>query len=170
MAARTSIRGLIHAFLEERRPARIGANEWESLIARVAHGVGDARRINPRYVLEVLHETELEIDRSLGGLPRDLRGRVHSKNAEVAAESLLAMCAEYAQAREAGDRARAEDVRRAVRQAKDRVRLTLRRKNLRDDTRREKQELLEWFLVWLENPGVFPAWLAVRRSRSPQPL
>ena len=169
MASRTSIRGLILAFLEERQPARIGPPEWEALLAYVARGAGDARRVNPRYVLEVLHETETEVDRSLGGLPLDLRGRVHSGSPDAAAESLLAMSTEYAQARNAKDAVRAEDVRRAVRQAKDRLRLTLRRKNLREETRGEKQELLEWFLVWLENPGVFPAWLEAKRTRPEEP-
>jgi hypothetical protein len=86
-----------------------------------------------------------------------------------AAESLLAMSGEYAKARASGDLARVEDVRRAVRQAKDRLRLTLRRRNLRDDTRAVKQEVLEWFLVWLENPAVFPAWLEVRLGRRDGP-
>ncbi|MEZ5397126.1 MAG: hypothetical protein R2724_30710 [Bryobacterales bacterium] len=30
------------------------------------------------YLLDVLHQTEVEVDRSLGGLPLDLRGQVHS--------------------------------------------------------------------------------------------
>lgn len=169
MAVRTSIRARIHAFLEELEPRRIGPAEWDALLARLTRSVGDASRVNPRYVLDVLHETNVEVDRSLGGLPVDLRGRVHTSTPESAAECLLAVSAEYARAREAGDAVRAEDVRRAVRQAKDRLRLTLRRKNLREETRREKQELLEWFLVWLENPGVFPVWLEAKRGRSTGP-
>jgi hypothetical protein len=165
MAPRRSIRGLIRQFLEERRPDRIGRVEWDAIVLQITREIGDARKVHPRYVLDVLHETDLEVDRSLGGLPLDLRGRVHSRDAEAAAESLLAMSTEYAQARAAGDALRAEDVRRAVRQAKDRLRLIVRRRNLREETRAEKQELLEWFLVWLENPSIFPPWLEVRRGR-----
>jgi hypothetical protein len=161
MAARASIRGLIAEFLESRQPERIGPAEWDALLAFVAKEIGDARRVRPRYVLDVLHEGPTEVDRSLGGLPVDLRGRVHTGDAEAAAASLLAMSGEYGLA---GDAVRAEDVRRAVRQAKDRLRLTLQRKNLKQDTRVGKQELLGWFLVWLENPLVFPAWLEVRRK------
>ena len=169
MAARTSIREQIHAFLETLERRRVGPAEWDALLSRLTRAVGDAGRVNPRYVLEVLHQTDVEVDRTLGGLPLDLRGRVHTRSPEAAAESLLFASAEYTRAREARDAARAEDVRRAVRQAKDRLRLTLRRRNLREDTRREKQELLEWFLVWLENPGVFPAWLEAKRRRLTAP-
>ncbi len=165
MAARASVRELVQAFLNERRPARIGREEWSALEARLAGGGGQRRPVSARRILEVLHETDLEIDRALGGLPPDLRDRVRTRTPEAAAESLLAMSTEYAHARAAGDAVRAEDVRRAVRQAKDRLRLTFGRKNLREETRRQKGELLEWFLVWLENPGVFPAWLSAKRGR-----
>ena len=169
MAPQASIRGLVGQFLDERKPARIASVEWEALMTWLGREVKGARRVNPRYILELLHETGIEVERSLGGLPLDLRGRVHSKDAEAAAESLLAMSAEYARARAAGDGARAEDVRRAVRQAKDRLRFTLGRKNVRPETRAAKQQLLEWFLIWLENPLVFPAWLEVRRVQSEGP-
>ncbi len=164
MGARASIRGLTDEFLEKSKPARIGPAEWEALVTHVTRGVGDARRVNRSYLLDVLHSTEIEVDRALGGLPLDLRGRVHGRDADVAAESLLAMSKEYTLARGAGDAERAEDVRRAVRQAKDRLKLTLRRTNLRESTRASKEDLLGWFLVWLENPVVFPAWLGVRRG------
>ena len=169
MAARTSIRALILAFVDELEPRRVGPAQWEALLARLTKALGDARHVNPRYVLDVLHETDAEVDRSLGGLPLDLRGCVHISTPEAAAESLLAMSGEYAQARQFGDAVRAEDVRRAVRQAKDRLRTTLKRKNLREDTRLRKQELLAWFLVWLENPGVFPAWLEAKLGPPPGP-
>lgn len=165
MAAGTSIRRLIRQFLEERRPERIGPHEWDELVRHVSRAVGDARKVHARYVLDVLHETDVGVDRSLGGLPLDLRGRVHGRDPDAAADSLLAMSSEYVRARASGDAARAEDVRQAVRQAKDRLRLTLMRRNLREETRAEKREILEWFLVWLENPAILPAWLEVRRGR-----
>ena len=107
MAARTSIRGLIRQYLDERRPERIGRAEWDALLARVIRDIGDARKVRARYVLDVLHETDVEIDRALGGLPLDLRERVRSRNAQAAAESLLAMASEYSQARAADDAVRA---------------------------------------------------------------
>lgn len=159
------MRALVQQFLAERAAARVGQREWDELLALLARQAGDVRRVSPRVVLDLLHQTGVEVDRVLGGLPKDLRGRVPAAPPQAVADALLEMSAEYAKARSARDEVRAEDVRRAVRQAKDRLRLTLRRRNLRDDTRAVKQETLEWFLVWLENPGVFPAWLEARLSR-----
>ncbi|MEZ5366723.1 MAG: hypothetical protein R2748_31380 [Bryobacterales bacterium] len=161
-----SIRALVDEFLANLPAPRVGPAEWDDLVATLTRTLGDARRINQAYLLDLLHQTEVEVDRSLGGLPLDLRGQVHSNTPDAAAESLIAMSAAYAKARQAGDAVRAEDVRRAVRQAKDRLRLTMRRKNLRPETRAEKESLLQWFLVWLENPLVFPAWLGARDSRN----
>ena len=163
------MRALVEQFLAERSISLVRQEEWDELTARLVRQVGDARRVSSQVVLGLLHQSDVDVDRALGGLPRDLRGRVRAGRPDETAESLLAMSAEYAKARAAGDAVRAEDVRRAVRQAKDRLRQTLRRRNLRDGTRAVKQEELEWFLVWLENPSVFPAWLEVRLNRRPEP-
>jgi hypothetical protein len=35
-----------------------------------------------------------------------------------------------------------------------------------DDSRRAlKSEMVEWMLVWLSDPAIFPSWAAVRRER-----
>ncbi|MCB1019580.1 MAG: hypothetical protein KDC27_06605 [Acidobacteria bacterium] len=161
-----TIRALVNEFLANLPAPHVGPREWDALLATLTRTLGDARRINPAYVLDLLHQTQVEVDRSLGGLPLDLRGQVHASSPEAAAESLLAMSAAYAKARQSADVVRAEDIRRAVRQAKDRLRLTLRRTNLRPETRQAKEALLEWFLVWLENPLVFPAWLDAQHTRT----
>ena len=159
------MRALVQQFLAERNVTRVGRPEWDELFSMLVRQLGDSRRVSPRLVLDLLHQTDVEVDRDLGGLPKDLRGRVAASGSDEAGASLLEMSVEYAKACASGDLARAEDVRRAVRQAKDRLRLTLRRRNLRDDTRTVKQEMLEWFLVWLENPAVFPPWLELRLGR-----
>ena len=28
-----------------------------------------------------------------------------------------------------------------------------------------KEEMIQWMLVWLENPGVFPAWIKLRKQK-----
>ncbi len=66
----------------------------------------------------------------------------------------------------AEDAVRAEDVRRAVRNAKDRLKLILRR-NLAPEKRRVKEEILRWMLAWLENPQVFETWVALRIAALP---
>jgi ATP/maltotriose-dependent transcriptional regulator MalT len=46
--------------------------------------------------------------------------------------------------------------------AKDRARLISQRPGVEESKRRMKAEMLEWMLVWLGDPSMFPAWVDVR--------
>jgi hypothetical protein len=61
------------------------------------------------------------------------------------------------QAYQDGDAAVRRNVRAMVITAKDHAKLAARRKP-------EKIEMVEWMLVWLENPPVFETWLRLRLS------
>jgi hypothetical protein len=63
------------------------------------------------------------------------------------------------------DPARAGACRRAVIQAKDRARLVARNPNVDPEKRRQKEEMVEWLLVWLENPGIFATWAGLRKQK-----
>jgi hypothetical protein len=45
--------------------------------------------------------------------------------------------------------------------AKDHARLAMRKTN--EEKRALKEEMILWMLTWLENPGVFPIWVALRK-------
>jgi hypothetical protein len=162
-ARQPSIKALVLAYLEANKPAMIDPAEMAAIHGHVTAQSQRGKPVSRRYLLEILSSTDVGIARSLGGLPVDLRHRVHSHDQQTAAASLLDMQNEYEAAREKNDRVRAGDCRRAVMQAKDRLKLVLRRRNLAPERRAEKQEVLEWFLVWLENPSVFEQWLQARR-------
>jgi hypothetical protein len=49
--------------------------------------------------------------------------------------------------------------------AKDRARLAARSPGVEESKRRMKAEMLEWMLVWLDDPAIFPAWVTLRRPR-----
>jgi hypothetical protein len=70
--------------------------------------------------------------------------------------SLLDLYAEYEQAE--GDKLRQRACRRLVIEAKDHARFALRRGHP------EKEEMILWMLTWLENPGVFAAWVELRKQ------
>jgi hypothetical protein len=73
-------------------------------------------------------------------------------------QSLREMLLVYEEASATGDRERARYCRRQVIAAKDRAKFAAKKKP-------EKAEMAEWMLVWLENPGVFPAWVEARKKR-----
>ncbi len=162
----SGIKRLVHEYLTENRPASIDEAELEGLLRFLRSRLGAERKLSPSYILRILSDAGVEIARSLGGVPVDLRGRVHFRDSEAAASSLLDLAREYALAREKGDGLRQQDCRCVVRHAKDRLKLHLGRRELSDEQRAEKQELLEWFLVWLETPELFPQWLELRRAAS----
>jgi hypothetical protein len=71
----------------------------------------------------------------------------------------------YTRARETGDLARAQLCRNAVIQAKDHARLAARSPKTAPEKKAHKEEMIEWMLVWLENPGVFPLWVKLRKQK-----
>ena len=78
--------------------------------------------------------------------------------------SLIELQAVYAAAIADRDRARAKVCRRVVIEAKDRARLIARNPRVDAEKRKQKEEMVEWILVWLENPGIFEAWAELRRQ------
>jgi hypothetical protein len=47
--------------------------------------------------------------------------------------------------------------------AKDRARWASRSPRVEESRRRMKAEMVEWMLVWLDDPAIFPAWVPLRR-------
>ena len=162
--AAPGIKSCVLEYLERHSPACVDETELDRLVRFVRARLDSPRRLSASYLLRVLSVAGVEIARSLGGLPVDLRGRVHFHDPEAAASSLLDMAREYRDARQTSDRLRRDDCRRAVRQAKDCLKLHLRRRGLSEPQRAEKEELLAWFLVWLETPELFPQWLKLRQA------
>ena len=163
MNPRTSVKSLIEAWLETERPVRIGPDEFTRLQREISARLGPNRRLAPRYLIEVL--LLMEVDRAVGGIPVDLRGRVGFSDERETRTSLLEMAAEHVAAQQAGREGRMQDCRQAVLLAKDRLKVILANKNLDEQKRRDKEEFLNWFIVWLENPSVFPEWLELRRKQ-----
>jgi hypothetical protein len=140
----------LEEFLRERQPETIGEEQWRELTALLAP-------ISESYLRELLHAAGLEI-------AQPFRGARLSSFEELEA-SLLDMEKEYAKAVAGGDRARATACRRAVIQAKDRARLISRNPKVDQEKRKQKEEMVEWMLVWLENPGIFATWVALYNSK-----
>ena len=149
MASRSkSKKQRLEEFLRERQPAAIAEEQWLELVALLAP-------ISDSYLRELINSTGLEV-------AQPFRGAGLGSFEELEA-SLRDMHTEYERAIAAGDRTRATACRRAVIQAKDRARLISRNPKVDAEKRRQKEEMVEWMLVWLENPGVFSTWAALKR-------
>ncbi|MBI2686433.1 MAG: hypothetical protein HYX27_08965 [Acidobacteria bacterium] len=73
-------------------------------------------------------------------------------------DTLLDLAAVY----EGGDAETRKIVRRIVITAKDHAKLASRNERVAAEKRELKREMADWMLTWLENPSVFPLWVALR--------
>lgn len=150
MAARSnSKKRRLEDYLREQQPAAISEERWRELAALLAP-------ISESYLRDLLQATGIPIAQPMGG--------VRQGSFEDLEASLLELENEYAMAVAQGDRKRATACRRAVIQAKDRARLISRSEKVDAEKRRQKAEMTEWMLVWLENPGIFAAWVTLRKK------
>jgi hypothetical protein len=128
-------------WLEERRPARIGEAEFAELARALAP-------ISESYLRKLVRQSDVPLDPMIAG--------VRQGNFDELEESLRLLLDEY----ERGGATRQRDVRKLVITAKDHARLAARNATRRD----EKEEMILWLTTWLENPPLFPAWVAIRRG------
>jgi hypothetical protein len=128
-------------YLETARPAAITEALWRELLERLTG-------ISENYLRQLLWATGLPFERPFAGI------RQHTL--EELEESLKGMGRIYAEAMAAGERERARYCRRLVIGARARAKFAAGKK-------KEKAEMAEWMLVWLEDPSLFESWVEVRK-------
>lgn len=143
-----SIKQRLREYLETRKPHRINELIWQEVLVHLAP-------VSESYLRDLLRDTELPFDQPYAGV------RQHTL-AELE-ESLREMLAVYTESLAEGNRDRARYCRRQVIAAKDRARFLSHGPRLSEERRALKEEMVQWMLVWLENPEVFPAWVEARK-------
>lgn len=144
-----------HAELDQwiasRHPSRIGPAEWDEVRTAL-------EPVSPSYLRRLLRdladETGLELDPAVEG--------VRQQDFPTLKRSLIGLTETY----QASSKSRRQHIRALVIEAKDHARLAGRS----PDKTATKKEMVLWMLTWLENPPLFPDWVAVRdRVRDPHP-
>jgi hypothetical protein len=148
-ATTSSIKQRLRQYLAAAPPPAITEAVWRDLLARFAP-------VSESYLRELLRGTTLPFDQPYAGIRQHTLGELE--------QSLHDMLAVYVQAVAAGDRDRARYCRRQVIAAKDRARFLARNPRTHPEKRAQKEEMFLWMLTWLENPEVFPAWVAARKK------
>ncbi len=142
-----SKRTALRAYVDAHRSERIGEETFGEL-ARVLAPVSES------YLRRLLRESGVPLSPLVEGVRQDSFAELE--------RTLEAIGREYAGAVAAGNAPRAQACRRAVITAKDHARFALRK--LTGAAREAKEEMALWMLTWLENPGVFSTWLALRKK------
>ena len=115
---------------------------WQELLRILAP-------VSESYLRDLLRATGLPFAQPYAGILQ------HSL--EELEQSLREMLEVYRAAVAAGDRERARYCRKQVIAAKDRAKSQVSKNPV-------KAEMVQWMLVWLENPEVFPSWVEARKG------
>jgi hypothetical protein len=150
--AAKSVKQRLREYLDRTRHPAITEAVWRELLTTLAP-------VSESYLRELLRATGLPFEQPYAGI------RQHTL--EELEQSLVEMLAIYQDAMAAGNRDRARYCRRQVIGAKDRARFLARESRTAHDKRARKEEMVEWMLVWLDNPEVFPAWVEARKRVAP---
>ena len=145
-----SKKALLAAYLKDENLSQITEREWREIVARLSP-------VSESYLRRLLADTAIPVDQPFAG--------VRQKTFEELEGSLLAMEEVYTRAKKTGDRARAQQCRNAVIQAKDHARFATRSPKTSPEKKAQKEEMIQWMLVWLDDPGVFPAWVKLRKQK-----
>ena len=162
--AKTSKKALIRAYLERERPETVGPDQATAIRRELAAALGPRGRISNRYLLDVLEESGVRVDRALGGVAPELLALLQFDTLAGAEQALEELEARRRRARQAGDAATVEECRRAGRRARERAEMVARSPRVRPALRREKEEMAQWFAVWLQTPQAFADWLELRKQ------
>jgi hypothetical protein len=131
--------------LERQSRPVIGDREWEELKALLAP-------ISEHYLRKLLRDSGAPLEPLVEG--------VRQESLDALETSLVKLLEEYQRA----DRGRQMRVRRAVVAAKDHARWASGSRQKNPGKKAEKQEMILWMTVWLENPPLFVEWVRLRRA------
>jgi len=119
----------------------VGAPEWTALKEALAP-------VTDSYLRKLLRESGVRLAPLIEG--------VRQSNFEELERTLTALSGVYS----SGDATVARQCRRLVIEARQHARWAAKREQAAE----AKVEMMQWMLVWLENPPLFPAWAALRRQ------
>ena len=137
-------------YLAESQPIAITEAVWQDLLVRLAP-------VSESYLRDLLRDTGLPFEQPYAG--------VRQHTLEELEQSLAEMLQVYSEALASGDRDRARYCRKQVIAAKDRARYMANDGRTQPEKKALKEEMAEWMLVWLDNPEVFPPWVAARKGQ-----
>jgi len=143
-----SIKRQFADYLAAAKPTAITGAVWHELLGRLAP-------VSESYLRELLRATGLPFEQPFAG--------VWQHTFEDLERSLGDILQVYVEAMAAGDRERAAYCRRQVIGAKDKAKFLARNPATPPEKKLQKDEMTLWMLVWLDDPEMFPAWVAARK-------
>ena len=162
----------------------IGVQKWtpaeiDQLRRRLIAEHGEAGKTGSEYIADVLEAAGLKLELTLQEEAEDqyeeeFEDLLHFKTLEDAEVSVMRLDELMRKFRSQGEHAAVERVLNVARLGKRRAEMISRNQKVEAPKRAEKEEIANWFRIWLENPDAFFDWLDLRkqspefRSKFPQ--
>jgi hypothetical protein len=145
--------------------------EVEQIRRQLVARYGAQGKANPDYILDVLEDAGLRVNWSTQADSEDLyeeefRDLLHFATLEEAEMCITRLDELVRKFQGEGEDAAVKRVLEVGRLGRRRAEMIARNPRVDAQKREEKQEILEWFRIWLETPETFFDWLDVRK-RSP---
>src|SRR6202007_200461 len=148
---------------------RYTAAEIEQLRRRLIADYGEEGKTASEYIAEVLKDAGLRVSLSMQEeaeeqYEEEFEDLLHFKTLEDAEVSIMRLDELMRKFQTHGERAAVERVLNVARLGKRRAERIARNPKVEKPKREEKEEIANWFRIWLETPDVFFDWLDVRKQ------
>jgi hypothetical protein len=145
------------------------AAEIEQIRRQIIARHGAAAKTSPEYIVSVLEEAGLRVAMSTnadteGLYEEEFHDLLHFSTLEEAEVCIMRLDELIRKFRAEDARAAAERVLEVARLGRRRAEMIARNPRVDPTKRAEKEEILNWFLVWLETPDAFFDWLELRKQ------
>jgi hypothetical protein len=153
---------------------RIGVQKWtpaeiDQLRRRLIAEHGEAGKTGSEYIADVLEAGGLKLELTLQEEAEDqyeeeFADLLHFKTLEDAEVSVMRLDELMRKFRSQGENAAVGRVLNVARLGKRRAEMISRNQKVEAPKRAEKEEIANWFRIWLETPDAFFDWLDVRKE------
>jgi len=148
---------------------RFSPAEVEQIRRQLVVKLGPSGKTAPEYIAEVLEDAGLRVVWSTeadtqGQYEEEFRDLLHFATLEEAEMCLVRLDELLRKFRAGGEAAAAERVMEVARLGRRRAEMIARNPRVDPRKREEKQEILQWFRIWLDTPEAFFDWLDVRKQ------
>jgi hypothetical protein len=157
-----------------RAAAAIGAEKWtpaeiEQLRRKLLADHGAEGKTGSDYIAEVLQSAGWKVtltqqEEAEDQFEEEFEDLLHFKTLSDAEVSLMRLDELLRRFRTHEEKAAAERVLQIARLGKRRAEMIARNHKVEAHKREEKEEIANWFRVWLENPDAFFDWVEVRKQ------
>ena len=157
-----------------RAAAAIGAEKWtpaeiDQLRRKLLADHGAEGKTGSEYIADVLQSAGWKVvltqqEEAEDQFEEEFEDLLHFKTLGDAEVSLMRLDELLRRFKAHGEKAAAERVLEVARLGKRRAEMISRNHKVEAHKRAEKEEISNWFRVWLENPDAFFDWLEVRKQ------